>query len=50
MSISQYSDDELLEEVKARGFKIEAHLEPFGPYAMGLQKITIGGIVFELST
>jgi len=49
MSISQYSDDELLEEVKARGFKIEAHLEPLGTWAMGLKKITIGGIVFVLS-
>ena len=50
MTISQYSDDELLEEVKHRGFEIKAHLEPLGKYAMGLKKITIGGIVFELTT
>jgi len=50
MSISRYSDDDLLQEIKKRGFKIEAHLEPLGPWAIGLKKITIGGIVFELST
>ena len=49
MTISQYSDDELLEEVKHRGFEIKAHLEPLGKYAMGLKKITIGGIVFDIT-
>jgi hypothetical protein len=51
MKLSEYDDDSLLEEVKHRGFKISAHLEPLGPgpWAMGLKKITIGGIVFELN-
>ena len=50
MILSEYSDEELLEEVKHRGFKIEAHLEPMGKYAMGLKQIKIGGVVFELRT
>jgi hypothetical protein len=40
MGLSEYSDDEL----------IEAHFEPLGKWAMGLKKISIGGIVFELRT
>lgn len=50
MKLSQYDDDELLEEVKHRGFKIDVHLEPLGKWAMGLTHITIGGIRFELTT
>jgi hypothetical protein len=44
MTISKYSDDELLEEVKARGFKIKIlEIEPVKA------KLTIGGIQFELT-
>ncbi len=41
MNLSQYSDDELLEEVKHRGFEIKLKCD---------NVITIGGIRFELST
>lgn len=56
MSISRYSDDELLEEVKHRGFKIELKKEVQITtladgnklWSIGTQVI-IGGIIFELS-
>lgn len=50
MRLSEYSNDELIEELKHRGIKIEAHLEPLGKWAMGLKEVKIGGIVFELRT
>ena len=45
MKLSEYSDDELLEEVKHRGFEITVHLESWVP-----KYIMIGGIRFELTT
>jgi len=54
MSISRYSDDELLEEVKHRGFKIEMITDKttrdFKEWEKGVDYIKIGGIIFELST
>lgn len=48
MKLSEYSDDELLEEVKHRGFKIEVPTNIYYPH--NAEKIIIGGIVFELTT
>ena len=47
MTISQYSDDELLEEVKHRGFKIKPQWH-YKNNELCCEKITIGGITFEL--
>ena len=54
MSISKYSDEELLEEVKHRGFKIEMITDKtprnFKGWEKGVDYVKIGGIIFELST
>lgn len=49
MRLSEYSDDELIEEIKHRGIKIEfaqGHLH----YLQRISKIKIGGVVFDLRT
>ena len=54
MSLGEYSDDELLEEVKHRGFNIELVDLYIGSkkakerYVAG--KIKIGGVTFDIST
>lgn len=54
MSIAKYGDDELLEEVKHRGFKIEMITDKTPGDFKGWEKrvdyVKIGGIIFELST
>lgn len=40
MQLTEYSDDELLQEVKHRGFEIKVNLY--------YQEITIGGVTFDL--
>jgi len=49
MSISQYSDDELLEEVKHRGFKIETECF-ISDNDHFTTAVIIGGMRFELTS
>lgn len=48
MRLSEYSDDELIEELKHRGIKIEP-VQWYIPNVKNPQ-IKIGGVVFDLKT
>ncbi|MDP2364357.1 MAG: hypothetical protein Q8M94_11400 [Ignavibacteria bacterium] len=52
--LREYSDEELLNEVKSRGFKIKMITDKtprdFKGWEKGIDYIKIGGMKFELST
>ena len=54
MILSEYSDDDVIEEVKHRGFKIEIITDKttreFKSWEKGIDYVKIGGIKFELTS
>ena len=49
MRLSEYSDDDLLKEVKLRGFEVML-ISGANPITNKTLKISIGGVVFELTS